>query len=66
MCVCSLCVCVCVTSSSPSSLLLPSRTGNPLPTSLELISAPYSTITSSSMELTTRQNSFSTNSVGTI
>lgn len=55
-----------LTSSSPRSLLLPSFTGKPLPTSLELMSAPYSTMTSSSMLLTRRQNSFSTSSVGTI
>ena len=54
------------TSSSGSIFLRPSFTGNPLPKSFEEMSAPYSTITSSSMLLTSRQNSFSTSSVGTI
>ena len=51
------------TSSSGSIFLRPSFTGNPLPKSFEEMSAPYSTITSSSMLLTSRQNSFSTSSV---
>lgn len=58
--------CMLCTSSSGSIFLRPSFTGNPLPKSFEEMSAPYSTITSSSMLLTSRQNSFSTSSVGTI
>lgn len=55
-----------ITSSSGISFRRPSFTGKPLPKSLDDISAPYSTITSSSMLLTNLQNSFSTSSVGTI
>lgn len=55
-----------LTSSSGISFRRPSFTGKPLPKSLDDISAPYSTMTSSSMLLTNLQNSFSTSSVGTI
>ena len=54
------------TSSSVVSVLLPLFIGKPLPNSLECMSAPYSTVTSSSMLLTNLQNSLSTSSVGTI
>lgn len=54
------------TSSSSVKCLLPLLTGKPLPNSLEWMSAPYSTVTSSSILLTNRQNSLSTSSVGTI
>lgn len=54
------------TSSSFVSFLLPLFIGKPLPNSLECMSAPYSTVTSSSILLTNRQNSLSTSSVGTI
>lgn len=54
------------TSSSVVSFLLPLFIGKPLPNSLECMSAPYSTVTSSSMLLTNLQNSLSTSSVGTI
>lgn len=55
-----------LTSSSGINFRRPSFTGKPLPKSLDDISAPYSTMTSSSMLLTNLQNSFSTSSVGTI
>lgn len=54
------------TSSAGETLNFPLGMGNPLPNSFEAISAPYSTVTSSSMAPTKRQNSFSTSSVGTI
>lgn len=54
------------TSSSFVSFRLPLFIGKPLPNSLEWMSAPYSTVTSSSMLLTNLQNSRSTSSVGTI
>lgn len=55
-----------LTSSAGETLNFPLGMGNPLPNSFEAISAPYSTVTSSSMAPTRRQNSFSTSSVGTI
>ena len=55
-----------LTSSAGDTLKRPLGMGNPLPNSLEAMSAPYSTVTSSSMAPTSRQNSFSTSSVGTI
>lgn len=55
-----------ITSSSGDRFPLLLLTGKPLPNSLEWMSAPYSTVTSSSMLLTSLQNSFSTTSVGTI
>lgn len=63
---CTYCHILIHTSSAGESLNFPFGMGNPLPKSFEAISAPYSTVTSSSMAPTKRQNSFSTSSVGTI
>lgn len=53
-------------TSSSGNMSLVSLVGNPLPISEAWMSAPYSTDTSSSIQFTSRQNSFSTVSHGTI